>query len=386
VAVIALEKSEIPHFLVPPPSPTPVVATEPAAIAANLEEPLPGHEAPVSATPGPLPAETPAPLAETVEPRPTEPQAEQPAPLAPPAPAALRDGQLLVQQREAAAREEAVRAEAVRVEQERQERARREAAEEEARRQEATRQEAARREVARREAERLEAERAAAEQQAEAARAAQRLEAARAEAARLEAERQEAARQAAAAAEARREEAARNDAARETVRAEAARLQAEQEEDARREARRRAMGRALEEEAARRQALAAARAANPLPLSLSTARRARLWGRADANAELVRYAEAWARKIHFNTPVDRVREVARRPHTQPMVTVAMRSDGSVESVTLVLSSGVPEIDEAIRGIVHSHAPFPSFPAELARDYDVVEIRRTWHFDTAIRLY
>ena len=119
---------------------------------------------------------------------------------------------------------------------------------------------------------------------------------------------------------------------------------------------------------------------------MSTARRARLWGRSDPNAELIQYAEAWTRKIQFNTTVDTVREVAKRPHTTPMVTVAIRSDGSVESVTFVLSSGVAEVDEAIRRIVQSHAHYPAFPPALAREFDVVEIRRTWSFDMAVRLY
>jgi TonB family protein len=207
---------------------------------------------------------------------------------------------------------------------------------------------------------------AAAQQEAQRQEAARR-EAARAEAARLEAERQEASRQAAA-------------------RQEAARVEAEKEEDARRDARRRAMGRQLDEEAARRDAASnAARQPSTLPYSLSAARRARLWGRIDPNAELVRYGEGWARKIQFNTPVDTVREVAKRPHTSPVVTVAIRSDGSVESVTFVVSSGVAEVDEAIRRIVRSHEHYEAFPPALARDYDVVEIRRTWHFDVAVRL-
>ena len=130
----------------------------------------------------------------------------------------------------------------------------------------------------------------------------------------------------------------------------------------------------------------AARPLSTLPLSLSTARRARLWGRTDPNVELVQYAEAWARKIQFNTPVDMVREVAKQPHTDPMVTVAIRSDGSVESVTFVVSSGVAEIDEAIRRIVESQTPYQAFPPALAREFDVIEIRRTWHFDAAVRLY
>ncbi len=150
---------------------------------------------------------------------------------------------------------------------------------------------------------------------------------------------------------------------------------------------RRAIGRQLDEEAARREAAAAAARQQPtLPYSLSTARRGRLWGRTDPNAELVLYAEAWARKIQFNTPVELVREIAKRAHTTPMVTVAIRSDGSVESVTFVLSSGVPEIDEEIRRIVQSHAHYQAFSPALAREYDVIEIRRTWQFDAAIRLY
>ncbi|HJW53303.1 MAG TPA: energy transducer TonB [Burkholderiaceae bacterium] len=119
---------------------------------------------------------------------------------------------------------------------------------------------------------------------------------------------------------------------------------------------------------------------------MSTARRARLWGRGDPNVELVLYAEGWARKIQSSTPVETVREVAKKPHTHPMLTVAIRSDGSVESVTFVISSGVAEVDEAIRRIVQSHEHYQAFPPALAREYDVIEIRRTWHFDDAVRLY
>ena len=114
-------------------------------------------------------------------------------------------------------------------------------------------------------------------------------------------------------------------------------------------------------------------------------RRARLFGRADPNAELVLYAEAWGRKIQLNTGVDTVRDLAQQPHTQPLVTVAIRNDGTIESVTFVVSSGVAAVDEAIRKIVHDAAPYPRFSPALSRQYDVIEIRRSWIFDTAIRL-
>jgi TonB family protein len=155
--------------------------------------------------------------------------------------------------------------------------------------------------------------------------------------------------------------------------------------EARREERLRAIGRQLDEEAAQRDAAAAAGSARPLP-SASPLRRGRLFGLADPDTELILYAEAWARKIQLNLTFELVREAARRPHADPLVTVAVRSDGSIESVTFVRSSGVAELDEAIRRVVQSQRPYPPFSPALARTYDVIEIRRTWHFDMAIRLY
>ena len=255
--------------------------------------------------------------------------------------------------------------------------------EQEGQRQEASRQDAVRAETARLEAEREEAARQAAAQQEAQRQEAGRQDAARAETARLDAERQDAARQAAAQQEAERQEAARQAAAQqEAQRREAARLDAEKREE-----RLRAIGRQLDEEAAQREAASnAARLPNTLPLSLSTARRVRLWGRTHSNMELLQYAEAWAQKIQLNTALETVREIAKWPHTPPMVTVAIRSDGSVESITIDRSSGVTQIDEAIRRVVESHKPYQAFPPSLSRDFDVVEIRRTWHVDFAIRLY
>ena len=97
------------------------------------------------------------------------------------------------------------------------------------------------------------------------------------------------------------------------------------------------------------------------------------------------YAEAWARRLQLNTPPDLARLFSQRPHIRPLVTVAMRRDGSVESVTFVVARGAPEFDAAIRRAVLDLAPYPAFSPALARDYDVIEIRRTWSFDTAVRL-
>ena len=271
--------------------------------------------------------------------------------------------------RQDAARQVAVRTENATLEAEREEAARQAAVLQEAARQVAVRQEAALLDAARVEAARVEAARV------EAARVeAARVEAARVEAARVEAARVEAARQATDLQEAAPQPAAL---------LESARVDAAQEAAARREAALRAIGRQLDEEAARRDA---ATAAARLPPSSSSARRYRLFGRTDPNAELILYVEAWSRKIQLNMTFDMVREAAKKPHTDPVVTVAVRSDGSVESVTFVQSSGVAALDDAIRRVVHSQTPYQVFPPALVREFDVIEIRRTWYFDVAIRLY
>ena len=196
-------------------------------------------------------------------------------------------------------------------------------------------------------------------------------------------EREAAAREEAARQEAAREESARQEAARQ----QAARIEA-QEAEARREARLRAIGRQLDEEAAQREAAATERRSTSQlpPPSWAPARRYRLFGRTDPNEDIIQYAEAWERKIEMNTTFDTIREAVQQPHTDPMVTVAVRSDGSVESVTFVVSSGVAAIDNAIRFIVDSQKPYRAFPPRLASQWDVIEIRRTWHFDMAVRLY
>ncbi len=369
--VIALEQSDDKSFVVPPPPPEPASGTAALPDAHPLEstEPPPPPDA-VESVQSQVESETGEQTADTTQADLARHEAQRLADRqeAVQLEAERREAERLVaekletQHRETA-RQEAARAEAARQEVERREADRLAAEKLEAQHREAARQEAARAEAARQEVERREAERLAAE--------------------KLEAQRREAARQEAAHAEAERQEAARAEAARqEAERREAARLQEAREEEEKRLARRRAMGRQLDEEAAQRQAAATR---PPLPLSLSTARRVRLWGRSDPNVELVLYAEAWVRRIQLNTPADTVRQLAGRRHAAPMVTVAVRSDGSVEAVTLVVSSGVPEVDEAIRRIVQNNVPYPPFPPVLARQYDVVEIRRTWHFDTAIRL-
>jgi outer membrane biosynthesis protein TonB len=272
----------------------------------------------------------------------------------------LKRTELMAAAQREATRQERLRAEAAQAEQA----AKDEAARLDAERQETVRNEAIRQEQARQaqlalqrqERVRQEAVRQEQVQQADKARqAAEKLQQERADTARQEAAKQE-------------------QAKRDQILHDKARQEDEHEE------RLKAIGKQLDLEAAQRDT--ASRSTLP---SASTLRRGWLFGRADANRDLVLYAEAISKKIEMNMTLETIRQLIKQPYQRPTVTIAVRADGTVEKVTFVTSSGVAAIDDAVRKIIASQAPYGAFPPSLARQYDVIEIRRTWIFDIAIRL-
>ena len=98
-----------------------------------------------------------------------------------------------------------------------------------------------------------------------------------------------------------------------------------------------------------------------------------------------RYIEDWRLKIErvgdLNYP-----QAARdqRLHGSLVVTVAIKSDGSVEQVDINRPSGHKLLDAAARRIVELAAPFGAFPPDIAKDTDVLHITRTWTFTPADR--
>jgi TonB family protein len=98
------------------------------------------------------------------------------------------------------------------------------------------------------------------------------------------------------------------------------------------------------------------------------------------------YAEGWRQRVETLARPDEIQGVPAGSFESPLVSVALRSDGSVESVTILRSSGSVQVDEAVRRIVLKLAPYAPFPGSLAQDYDVLEIRRVWTFDAAVRLF
>jgi protein TonB len=62
-----------------------------------------------------------------------------------------------------------------------------------------------------------------------------------------------------------------------------------------------------------------------------------------------------------------------------VVTVSIKSDGSLDRVEINRPSGQRILDAAALRIVQLAAPFAPFPADIARDTDILSITRTWIF-------
>ncbi len=92
------------------------------------------------------------------------------------------------------------------------------------------------------------------------------------------------------------------------------------------------------------------------------------------------YMESWRQKVerigNLNYP-----EEARRLNLSGhlVMNVALNPDGSVRRVEITHSSGEKSLDDAAVRIVHLAAPYAAFPPEIRKDYDIVNITRTWQF-------
>lgn len=93
-----------------------------------------------------------------------------------------------------------------------------------------------------------------------------------------------------------------------------------------------------------------------------------------------RYIEDWRQKIErvgeLNYP-----QAARdqRIYGSVVVTVSIRTDGSLEKVEINRPSGQKILDDAALRIVNLAAPFAPLPADISKDTDILAITRTWVF-------
>ena len=92
------------------------------------------------------------------------------------------------------------------------------------------------------------------------------------------------------------------------------------------------------------------------------------------------YVTQWIKKIHrigkLNYPAEARK---RRIYGDLRLTVALLPDGTVKNIQIQRSSGHKLLDDAAVRIVRLASPFAPFPEQLRRQYDLLEITRTWVF-------
>jgi protein TonB len=64
-----------------------------------------------------------------------------------------------------------------------------------------------------------------------------------------------------------------------------------------------------------------------------------------------------------------------------VLSVGIHQNGSIESIAVMRSSGIDEIDDAARNIVQLAAPYAPLPDNIREHVDILHITRTWRFES-----
>jgi protein TonB len=126
---------------------------------------------------------------------------------------------------------------------------------------------------------------------------------------------------------------------------------------------------------------AAAQRAGDRELQLRGETRDELYVTADTRASrLAPYLDSWRRRVERIGTVNYPTVAQRRNMGgNPVVEVALQSNGKLKSARILQSSGHPEIDAAALDILRLASPFDAFPAELAKDYRSLRFAYEWQF-------
>ncbi len=111
-----------------------------------------------------------------------------------------------------------------------------------------------------------------------------------------------------------------------------------------------------------------------------------LWVTPDTREALVApYLVAWRIKIERLGTMNFPQAAWRAPGTRnPDVEVAILADGTLESATIVRSSGSAKLDQAVVDILKLASPFDPFPKELAEKHRLLRFTYGWEFQNAGR--
>lgn len=95
-----------------------------------------------------------------------------------------------------------------------------------------------------------------------------------------------------------------------------------------------------------------------------------------------RYMEEWRAKVERVGTLNYPEAAKGKLSGTLILTVRIKSDGTVERMDIDKSSGHKVLDDAAKRIVRLAEPYAAFPPDIRRDFDVIEITRTWNFTSS----
>ena len=99
--------------------------------------------------------------------------------------------------------------------------------------------------------------------------------------------------------------------------------------------------------------------------------------------EFASYMSAWVAKVERVGNLNYPSELRRKKlHGDLILTVGINRNGTVESIDVMRSSGISDIDQAAISIVQMAAPYAPLPDNIAERVDILHITRTWRFETS----
>lgn len=117
----------------------------------------------------------------------------------------------------------------------------------------------------------------------------------------------------------------------------------------------------------------------------SRSRRRSFLGAYDKEVPLRMYVDSLKQKMERNGNLIYEKRSLSDIEHNVLINMVIRSDGTIEEVTIMRTSGNRAIDEKARNIIMANAPFSVFPPTLAAKYDVIEIQRVWSFGDRLRI-
>ena len=97
------------------------------------------------------------------------------------------------------------------------------------------------------------------------------------------------------------------------------------------------------------------------------------------------YMEDWRTKVEKVGTLNYPEAAKGKLYGSLVLAVRIKSDGSVDRVEISRSSGHKILDDAARRIVFMAGPYAVFQPAIRKDFDMIEIVRTWSFTRSNQL-